>query len=365
MNTVEKLFSEHRSVLPPEEVGLDAEIRGSEEDTIFSIDQNDEYDRILDKLSGTRQREWADDDEFNQIEGNIRTSGIDALAFYKSRRYENLRPYRGKWGIFYLRQGLFHIKHLLDDHYPGRPDTYDLAKGFLRSHEIYHFISDIHAINIELLVKTHLYSSAKRRYSAHPSDFIEEALANLHCYEWSKKAGIEDFAFDYMKSQPAAYSRFDEPPKKLRSIWSEDVIGHSALMQDHFYQSWLTVMPRALFSKTLCPEYYVIPAQLSSWISPSLVLPSIRKITDSEKVIKKLAKKYRDYSDRWISTKQKLIDKPSLIGLNFKPWTSDPAVPDAWSVRVNDGMRAHLRRISGDGEWETYAFGSHKELGHG
>ena len=51
-----------------------------------------------------------------------------------------------------------------------------------------------------------------------------------------------------------------------------------------------------------------------------------------------------------------------LPGLNFKPWKKDG--PCCYSVKIDDGNRAHLRNL-GDGNWLAYAIGGHKELGHG
>jgi hypothetical protein len=74
------------------------------------------------------------EDEQAIIEGGIRTRGFDALAFYKSRRNQSKTPFPGKWGIFYLRQGLEKIAWEIAIAYPGYknprcPSSYKLEQS--------------------------------------------------------------------------------------------------------------------------------------------------------------------------------------------------------------------------------------------
>ena len=64
----------------------------------------------------------------------------------------------------------------------------------------------------------------------------------------------------------------------------------------------------------------------------------------------------------WESTKQKLLNAPHRVSLDFKKW---PPKPPYWSVRINEGFRAHLNPISiKDGVWEAVEYGSHEKMGH-
>jgi hypothetical protein len=85
---------------------------------------------------------------------------------------------------------------------------------------------------------------------------------------------------------------------------------------------------------------------------------------DSDGVLKRLNKKYQNLKDRWVRTKEKLIENRLRSGLNYKPWPKDTTVKDAYSVKVDDGFRAHLKH-EGAGLWTAYIIGTHKELGYG
>ena len=63
---------------------------------------------------------------------------------------------------------------------------------------------------------------------------------------------------------------------------------------------------------------------------------------------------------KWQLTKGRLISDRYGNGLNFKPWKPEPP---AWSVKVDDGFRAHLKP-EGQGVWRAYKIGPHTAMGH-
>lgn len=133
-NAVEKLFDSVLSALGPEKEDPVLDPRGSEDDTITTLDENEAIDGAVDRIVGGRQPPIIDKDVEEAAEGGLRKSGLDVLAFYKSRRYIARRPYIGKWGIFYLKQGLQFIEISIVREYPGYGDTRILALNFLREH---------------------------------------------------------------------------------------------------------------------------------------------------------------------------------------------------------------------------------------
>jgi hypothetical protein len=68
----------------------------------------------------------------------------------------------------------------------------------------------------------HRYLPLRKALRGRRSNFVEEALANRRVWDWSKKAsiGLHELAFEFMKLQPGAYARFDEPHLGLAAEWA-------------------------------------------------------------------------------------------------------------------------------------------------
>ncbi len=367
-NAVEKLFTSVLSALGPKDEDPVLDNRGSENDSVLTAADNEAVDTTADRLVGHRV-DFPIDKEFEEaVEGGLRSAGMDVLAFYKSRRYMNLKPYPGKWGLFYLKQGLYFLESSIAREYPGFGDPRKLALGFLREHERFHFRADLQSLMFEAATQKHLYGPSRRLFRGNAEAFVEEALANRQVWDWANRAsvGIREFAFDFMKLQPDAYARFDEPRLELAAEWAANVVDLDK--QPHAARTdlahWVEATPQGLLRASLCPEYFVIPANLQTWLPPSLVLPPVMSIADGDEVLKRLTKKYQNLKERWEKTKEKLIENRLSHGLNFKPWPLDKSVKNAYSVRVDDGFRAHLKP-EGGGHWVAYDLGPHKELGHG
>lgn len=167
-----------------------------------------------------------------------------------------------------------------------------------------------------------------------------------------------------MKLQPNAYSRFDEPRLELAAEWAGNAV--SQLLPGNSGRADLAprveASPTCLLRYSLCPVYVVYPSKLSSWISPTLVPPPVRRVDDGSEVVKALNSRFAHLNEQWEKTKTKLLENRLLRGLNFKPWPKGG--PTCYSVRVDDNFRAHLRH-DGGGAWTSYEFGPHTKLGHG
>lgn len=374
-NAVEKLFDSVLSKLEPGEAfdwPKDNDTDGENDpidkpcdsvnDGLFPPEEKTLADMVRDRIFGVELGE-ADQEA---IEGGIRRRGFDALAFYKSRRMVSDRPFPGRWGIFYLRQGLSYIESQITREYPGRRNPRKLALDFLREHERFHYRADLQTLLFEATLGRSLYMPLRRALRGRRSHFVEEALANRQVWDWSKKAsvGIEEFAFEFMKLQPNAYARFDEPRLQLAAEWAGTVVNQRppgvTLRPDLAH--WVEASPVTLLRHSLCPEYVIYPASLSRWLDPALVLPPVKNVKDSEEVTKALEGRFAHIRAQWVATKNKLQQNRLLRGLNFKPWPKDGR--DRYSVRVDDNFRAHLRHL-GKGHWLAYAIGPHSKLGHG
>ena len=318
--------------------------------SIYSIDEDDVARRVGNRMTGRSASTELNDDENEAIEGSIRSRGFETLAFYKSRRLIASRPFPGRWGIFYIKQGLIYVETQLRSVYPGYGTPRSLALQFLREHERFHFFADVQTLLFEATLGRHLYLPLHRALSGQRSHFAEEALANRQVWDWSKKGaiGIAEFAKDFMLLQPNAYARFGEPKLKLAAEWASTVVDQKppgiAVRKDLAH--WVDATPIGFRRASLCPEYVVYLNKLSSWISPALVLPPVKDVQDGKEVEKVLRGRFAHLRSRWEQTKSKLLENRLLHGLNFKPWPKDG--PERYSVRIDDNFRAHLKHMGVD-----------------
>lgn len=378
-NAAEKLFDSVLSKLGPEREldwprSNDAEVdddridepRDFDNDRIRSTDEDGVIDQVVDRVADRRIPHELGETEGEAIEGAIRRRGFDALALYKSRRMVLDQPFPGRWGIFYLKQGLVYIESQIAREYPGYGNPRKLALDFLREHERFHYRADLQTLLFEATLGRPLYMPLRRALRGRRSHFVEEALANRQVWDWSKKAsaGLEEFAFDFMMLQPNAYARFDESRLRLAAEWAGTVVDQMppgvALRPDLAH--WVEASPPGLLRASLCPEYVIYPDRLSSWLDPALVLPPVAEVEDGTEVTKVLDGRFAHLRAQWEQTKIKLRENRLLRGLNFKPWPKDG--PGRYSVRVGDNFRAHLQHL-GDGRWIAYVLGPHTKLGHG
>lgn len=380
-NAVDRLFDRVLSQLPDHPLETESEWADLHDDYDDILDRPpDTYegeispyqnivnvDRAFDSMSGTLTVPEPSDDDKDLVEGGVRSRGFEAIAFYKSKRFQNDRPYIGKWGIFYVQQGLRHVAWQISQFYPGYADPRSLARDFLRAHEHFHFRADIQTLMLEATLGKHLYRPTRQRFRRARSHFVEEAIANRQAYDWAKQlsVGLEEYARDFMLCQPNAYARFMEPVADLNGEWMANVIDGKPPRCTPRYElgPWVQATPREFMRKSLCPEWVIWPRRLSEWIDPALITPPVSEIIDDDKLLKILSKKLRNLRRPWQKTKDKLLIDKNLPGLNFKPlWPPHPN--RCYSVKVDDGNRAHLENL-GDGKWLAYEIGGHTKLGHG
>lgn len=380
-NVIDRLFEDVKTQLPPDsnsntpqwpnlpELELDKadEHEGDSEDEIYTYGDHEKISKTFDRVSGRREIFAPSPEESEIIEGGVRVKGFEAIAFYKSKRLIDSFPCKGRWGIFYIKQGLDKLAWDISLSYPGYGDPTELAHQFLFEHEHYHFQSDIQVLMFEALLKKHLYLPLRRALRNRKSHFVEEALANRRAYDWAKKpsVGLREFAQEFMSLQPNAYSRFDEPKHLLNGEWLASAVDlmppYSPPRVDII--SWVGTSPKDLLRPALCPEYVIYPQKLSSWINPAWAPPPVTTITDSPKVIKKLQDPKESFlAKKWETTKPRLIADRFSNGLGFKPWPKEG--PNIYSVKVDAGFRAHLENL-GSGHWTAIKIGNHKEMGHG
>lgn len=380
-NVIDRLFEDVRLQLPPDsnnnipqwpnlpdgEQDKFDELNGDNEEGIYTYSEHEKISKTMDRIGDIREILEPTSEDSEIIEGGIRAKGFEAIAFYKSKRMIDSLPCKGKWGIFYIKQGLDKLAWDISRSYPGYGDARELAHQFLFEHEHYHFQSDLQVLMFEALLKMHLYLPLRRALRNRKSHFVEEALANRRAYEWAKKqsVGLREFAHDFMSLQPNAYSRFEEPKQVLSGEWLASTLDlmppYSPPRVDII--PWVGTIPKDLLRSALCPEYVIYPQKLSSWIDPAWVPPPVTTISESPKVIKKLQDpKESLLAKKWATTKPRLIEDRFSNGLGFKPWPKEG--PNIYSVKLDAGFRAHLENL-GSGHWAAIKIGNHKEMGHG
>ncbi len=337
-------------------------------------------DRATDRRLSGDETDMAED-ERRAVDGAIRVHGIDALAMYKSYRYLQKRPFPNYWGVFYLESGIARLEQLLLYDLPALQDSRFVAFDFLWRHESYHFRFDVASLAFEGVAQKALYEPQKRAFYRCRDQQPEEALANHNVWEWAKRedlslsprrgklsrSGIANFAYDFMKTQPGAYARFDESITDLRREAAaglfEGLRFRGAAPQRIDLSPWIGLIPTELRGHGNVPEYLVRNVRLSKLLALAHWFPLVRVISESDDVAKKIATRYQNLRQQWVATKDKLVRATGAAGLNFKQWKPSPGL---WSVRVNDNFRAHLRAIdTTKGIWEVVEFGPHTELGHG
>jgi hypothetical protein len=307
-----------------------------------------------------------DSDEASRIERVFREIGVEAIAFYKSRRYAHQTPFPWHWGVFYLKPGVEYLATRLHDYY-GVKNSLAIVYSLIRRHEFFHYKADIYTMLLELISQRQLYTPTHWAFRRAPHLFVEEALANREILTSAqrRRGSVLQFAKDWMNVQPGAYARYGERVEELSAEWAANVLDgdYRSTARRYDLTSWAGSIPDYFAPEKVCPEY-LIDFQVTSTLFPSLFkMPQVRAVKDSDDVQKQINRRYQNLRGQWETKKDRLIRDPSLPGLDFKRW---PKETPRWSVKVNDNFRAHLDPPQdSSGEWETARFGSHKELGHG
>jgi hypothetical protein len=338
----------------------------SPDDGVYTFEENAVIDGTFDRMMNDRVVGISDNEDREIFGGGIRHHGMEALAFYKSRRFLTQRPYPGRWGIFYLRQGLSFIESEIKATYPGHGNPRKLAVEFLRRHERFHFFADLQTLLFEALIGQQLYEPVRLALKGRASHFVEEALANRNAWDWARKheVGLEEFAYNFFTVQPNAYSRFEEDRLDLAAEWASVMIDHQPPLTSRRddLAPWVEATPKSFTRATLCPEYFVIPANIDRWITPASRISPVSLVKDGPVVSKLLEGRFSGLRAAWEDTKTKLTQNRLAGGLDFKRWPQDGK--DCFAVRVDRKNRAHLRHI-GNGLWEAYNIGPHTAMGHG
>ena len=306
--------------------------------------------------------------EANILGGAIQVHGMEALAFYKSFRHRAVNPYPGKWGIFYLEKGLTLVGALVGIDTLMEPiRAKQLGFEFLRSHETFHYVVDLLALGVECPLVKHLYLPFRHAYLNCGSRCVEEALANQRAWKWAKKQetsvrGLASFAEQFMGCQPNAYQRYGDDPQILAAEMAANLIDQRfGTTGNAKLAGWMRAFPSNLATRWI-PEYIIQGKSVAGLFRGVPTKPPVLMVIDSPRVKNRLATGDQSLSIKWDRTKRKLQACSSLGGLKFEKWEPKPG---EWTVRVDDGFRAHLmQRAQPRGAWEAIKIGTHDEMDH-
>ena len=104
------------------------------EDRVGDIEEWNTLEDVRDRLLNSNNL----DERLTQkgkhlIEGALRHKGFEALAFYKSFRSKDEKPFKGKWGIFYLSDGLSYVASEINTYFPTWKKTKGTSAQFFAS----------------------------------------------------------------------------------------------------------------------------------------------------------------------------------------------------------------------------------------
>lgn len=262
---VEQLFKEILSQTQDIDQTLLDKKESDDIPSINTVDDDHDSESLL---------EW----ERKAIEEAIGAVGIDVLAFYKSYRYINCTPAKGKWGIFIWDKGAKYLQYEMKLFGLIASNSSELAHAFLHTHEFYHFKADLQILHLSQVAKRPLYTLLHQAIGKNGSLFVEESLANREVISWANRLKNEHpklrlFAEHFiLTKQFGAYANIKASPKRLQLQWMSDVLEGelNTTKLHHGTEHWQNLLPRFIDNrKDVCP-CYIFNTNTKFWLRSRL-----------------------------------------------------------------------------------------------
>ena len=199
----------------------------------------------------------------------LTNAGLDVLAFYKSFRFIDSAPHKGKWGIFLFDAGIATVMSEYEWQHSSL-SSYDIQKtavATLVHHEEYHFWIDCWTLSQEVwpvrAKKYKIYEPHMARFqsSASPDFDLEESLANYHMIRTIKQIELSDssrptkMVMRFLDMCPKPYSEYEmEMSEKYEKEWR---LGH-AILSDYVDSSKESIQLKDHILKSNFPSAYSI-----------------------------------------------------------------------------------------------------------
>jgi hypothetical protein len=313
--------------------------------------------------------------------------GIDVLAWYVS-----FHSNRNQWGIYVPLSSLPIVDELHFSHLPiPRAERWQIIWNALLAHESVHFAVDRACAWFELLHHAPISRAVRDRMEyagptggamlPHSSYFeAEEALANGYMLR-ALGCGLQDDAAaalrQFVRGQPPGYrdGEVAETDRGFVATAAEVMRGYLAVWSTLWNLDtgnpaldFSQLLPLSDADRTACP-IWILDDLDAAGLPPDAVklfsrITPIEETTAFSKTVKR-----RHLEGAWERLKARLAEGITN-GSDFKKWPNEG--DGMWSVRVTDGIRAHLlqpQHLSANPSkapaWLACKIGGHKEMGHG
>ncbi|NBS59660.1 MAG: hypothetical protein EBS65_22005 [Betaproteobacteria bacterium] len=329
---------------------------------------------ILDSLPDnrpTRVSAAQDVRESERIAADVRSSGIEAIAWYRSFRVRSL-----PWGIFIRADGLVRsFEQMFDGLAAPRSIKLELALNAVLSHELAHFYVDTAIAQFELLSLRALWLPRKLGFAhAGSYDVYEEVIANASMLRAVRDlhgplriSGRERLLREWTRRQPSGYSigyrytaahRFDHALNRHGASYLAPRT-RSAAARKHILLAPLIRAPMSAAAAVV--PLYIVTSSSSSRFGDIGLFPALRIVAETPGFKKQLRKSPEQMQRAYAELRTRLMARSPTSGDRLKRWP--PLGAETWSLRLNRGDRLHVRHLAGM-DFEAVAIGSHAELGH-
>lgn len=157
-----------------------------------------------------------DDEDFESVLGGVCEGGIETIAFYKSFRFVNSYPAKGRWGIFFIKPVAINlIREASFDTNQTISAAFEAVARLIYVHELYHYKVDASCLQREAVSLKPTYVPYRKYVnSLHISQWWEEAIANYYGYNsvnndtqsYQCHPKMKEFLYDMIKNSPGAYA---------------------------------------------------------------------------------------------------------------------------------------------------------------
>ena len=176
------------------------------------FDAGQDRNSIIEEFDGSNLPKPERLDNGNSLAA-IGEEGFEAIAFYKSFRFVDQAPARGKWGIFFVKDLMLDlVTRISDDTSVSTDSAFEALVRKVYTHELFHYHTDATCLQREIFSTNAIYRPYRVAVSKLPIDkWFEESLANYYGLLRLKKCWhLEPQLFDYIRRlvlfSPGAYA---------------------------------------------------------------------------------------------------------------------------------------------------------------
>lgn len=309
----------------------------------------------------------SDQGDFSRL---LHTEGIDGLGWYSPFHFPNRQH-----GIYITLSGVIKLALFGFTALPHLPAKIDLTRRLkaafeaIHHHEMFHFATEVMTANLEMLLWRPVYLPAHQFLLAMGHKYFdhEEGCANAYMLrKCTRDLNLKKDLKNIIQVSPPGYNNGVLYAKDFYNHCSDLVFDYRGLADESWAPGVVPIDLSGLYtnisdiSKANVPVFLVRDIEVGKFILQPEFISSISCVEETKRFTKSLLKLGIEVKARWQKTKQKLAISTAFDGLDFKPWS--PGGPNCFSVRIDRGMRAHLRFSSGTFFAED--IGTHDSMGH-